>query len=45
MDDLKYAYRETNCELDASLALDKKIIIVNPHKNSYCTTNVFYHLG
>lgn len=43
MDDSSYAYRGTFTEIGAGLALNKKIIIVNPHTNSYCTSNVFYH--
>lgn len=43
MDDPEYAYRGTFTELGCALGLDKRIIIVNPHENSYCMSNCFYH--
>jgi len=41
--DPKYAYRGSFSEIGGSLALNKKVIIVNSDKTAYCTTNVFYH--
>ncbi|ARF11974.1 nucleoside 2-deoxyribosyltransferase [Klosneuvirus KNV1] len=41
--DPKYAYRGTWCEIGCSMGLGKKVIMVNPNKDAYCTTNCFYH--
>lgn len=43
MNDKKYEYRGTFCEVGCALGLDKRIIIVNNNKESFCTTNCFYH--
>ena len=43
MTDPKYPYRGTFTELGAALALNKKVIIINPDPKAYCTTNIFYH--
>jgi hypothetical protein len=42
MDDPDYAYRGTFTEIGAALALEKRIIIVNPNDRSYCKENCFY---
>jgi hypothetical protein len=42
MDDPDYAYRGTFTEIGAALALDKRIIIVNPGDRSYCKENCLY---
>lgn len=41
--DPKYAYRGSFTEIGCGLGLNKKVIVVNPDDNAYCTTNCFYH--
>jgi nucleoside 2-deoxyribosyltransferase len=49
MDNPKYSYRGTNCEIGCALGLNIPVFIYNPLSDkggSYCSTNVFYwHTG
>lgn len=42
MDNPKYAYRGTNCEIGCALGLDIPVYLYNPLKVSYATSNIFY---
>lgn len=43
MEDPEYAYRGTFTEIGAALALGKRVILMCPFEEGYCTTNVFFH--
>lgn len=43
MDDEMYNYRGTFTEIGCAIALNKRIIIVNPNKDALCADLCFYH--